>query len=238
MRITTWILAGVAAALAVAASAQEVAEPAPSPVAQHMHEDLGQLNEIKAALVAGNLGGVKEPALVLASHERAEEARPEWEPFYQTMRDAAKAASTATTLGAAGNVVAGIAVACGNCHVANAISIEFGYEQKPALDLDDLVSHMQRHQWAVDRMWEGMFGPSDIAWNRGTDMLIDIAIHAEDVPVDSGTAAKVRDLDRRIHSLGGKGTQTKTAQSRQALYSEVVALCGDCHRMLNLGPGQ
>ena len=203
-----------------------------------MHEHLAQLNHIKSAVVAGDLNGTKESALLLAQHQPASDLPAEWTPFVQTMRDAANGAAKATNLGAAGSAIARIAVACGNCHVANSINLEFGYEQKPAPDLDDLISHMQRHQWAVDRMWEGMFGPSDIAWNRGTDMLIDIALHAKDVPVDSATAAEVRDLDQRIHSLGGKGTQTKTTDGRQAVYSEVVSLCGNCHLKLNLGPGQ
>ena len=238
MRIAKWILTGVAAALAFIASGQEVVEPDLSPVAKHMHEDLAQLSEIKSATIAGDLNRLKEAALGLAGHETAIHLPPEWEPFFRTVRDAANMAAKATTLGAAGSAVAKIAVACGNCHVANAVNLEFGYDQKPALDLDDLVSHMQRHQWAVDRMWEGIFGPSDIAWNRGTDMLIDIALYMGDVPVDSGTAAEARDVDRRIHSLGGKATQTQTVDSRQALYSEVVSLCGNCHLMLNLGPGR
>jgi cytochrome c553 len=142
----------------------------------------------------------------------------------------------AQDLGSAAESVSKIAESCGNCHLATNVNLAFGYDRKPREDLEDVVTHMQRHQWATDRMWEGLIGPSDSAWNRGTDMLIDAPLPPSDVTTATDNVVQINNIARRIHALGGIGTETTTADARSGLYAEVLGLCGSCHTLLGRGP--
>jgi hypothetical protein len=49
-------------------------------------------------------------------------------------------------------------------------------------------------------------------------------------------AAEITTIARRIHALGGIGTETKTPDARSELYAEVLGLCARCHTLLGRGP--
>jgi hypothetical protein len=124
--------------------------------------------------------------------------------------------------------------------VTNEVELEFGFDTRPA-DWADTNTHMQRHQWAADRLWEGLIGPSDIAWNRGTDMLVDVPLHPADVmdETTNGTDSDVIDkIAHRVHLLGGQGTNVRTPDARSELYAELLGLCADCHSRVGRGPAK
>ncbi len=216
--------------------AQVVSEEDKSAVADHMHEHLTRISTIKSAIVAGKLEEVREPATWLAEHETAAGLPAEFESYVIQMRSYARQLIEAPNLTSAAESVSNMAKTCGNCHLVNGVNLEFGYDRKPREDLEDVVTHMQRHQWATDRLWEGLIGPSDIAWNRGTDMLIDAPLLASDVTTATDKVAKIGNIVRRIHALGGIGTETKTPDARSELYAEVLGLCAGCHTLLSRGP--
>ena len=143
-------------------------------------------------------------------------------------------------LKSAAKSVGGMARICGDCHLVNEIELEFGFDTMPA-EWADTISHMQRHQWAVDRMWEGLIGPSDVSWNRGAEMLVDVPLHPLDVMDEETSDADSAALDKialRIHSLGSRGTDARTPDARSEMYGEVLGLCADCHITLGRGPGR
>jgi cytochrome c553 len=216
--------------------AQDVSEEQMTIVADNMHEQLTRISTIKAAIVAGRLAEVREPATWLADHETVAGLPADFEPFVAQMRTYARHVIEAQDLESAATAVSQMASTCGNCHVANGVELEFGYDRLPRTDLEDVVTHMQRHQWAADRLWEGLIGPSDRAWNRGTDMLIDVPLESEDVTIVTAHFKQISDMARRIHSLGGIGTETVTPEARSELYGEVLGLCANCHMMLGRGP--
>jgi hypothetical protein len=129
-----------------------------------------------------------------------------------------------------------MAKTCGNCHLVNDVRLAFGYDRRPREDLDDVVTHMQRHQWAADRLWEGLIGPSDAAWNRGTDMLMDAPLRPTEVANATALNGNLSKIVRRIHALGGIGTETRTPDARSELYAEILGLCASCHTLLGGGP--
>jgi cytochrome c553 len=156
------------------------------------------------------------------------------------MRQYARGVNNATDLISAALAVSAMAMTCSSCHLANDVTIEFGYDQVPA-EWSDTVSHMQRHQWAVDRLWEGLIGPSDTAWNRGMDMLVDVPLHADDVMSEDSADADAAALDRmarRVHALTRRGTVATTPTERADVYGELLGLCAACHTRLGRGPGQ
>jgi hypothetical protein len=161
--------------------AQEVSETAGTTIADHMHEHLTRIGTIKAAIVAGRLAGVREPATWLADHETVTGLPPDFESYVAQMRSYARHVIEAEDLATAAGAVSKMAKTCGNCHLVNGVELEFGYDREPRQDIEDVVTHMQRHQWAADRLWEGLIGPSDTAWTRGADMLIDVPLAPDDV---------------------------------------------------------
>lgn len=221
-------------------SAQEMRADKESDVATHMHEHLARISTIKSLIIMGNLDGTREPAIWLAEHEAVDGLPANFEPYVEQMRKYAREVSNAIDLDSAAVSVSEMARTCSNCHVVNGIEIEFGYDQMPA-EWSDTVSHMQRHQWAADRLWEGLIGPSDTAWNRGTHMLIDVPLHPEDVAEHELADADREALDqlaRRVHLLAGQGTNARTPAERSALYGEMLGVCAECHTRLGRGPGQ
>ena len=216
--------------------AQVVSEEDRSAVADHMHEHLTRISTIKSAIVAGKLEEVRKPATWLADHETAAGLPAEFESYVMLMRSYARHVIEAQDLASAAESVSNMAKTCGNCHLVNDVNLEFGYDDRPRKDLEDVVTHMQRHQWATDRLWEGLIGPSDTAWNRGTDMLIDAPLLPSDVTTATDNVAEIGNIARRIHALGGIGTETKTPDARSELYAELLGLCASCHTLLGRGP--
>jgi hypothetical protein len=216
--------------------AQEISDDDDRTVADHMHEHLTRIGTIKAAIVAGQLAGVREPATWLADHETVAGLPPDFESYVAQMRSYARHVIEAEDLVSAAESVSKMAKTCGNCHLVNAVELEFGYDSAPREDIEDVVTHMQRHQWAADRLWEGLIGPSDVAWSRGADMLIDVPLASDDVTTTTEHHAEISKIARRIHALGGIGTETVTPDARSDLYGEVLGLCAKCHVLLGRGP--
>ncbi len=220
--------------------AREVGAEIETDVATQMHEYLGRITTIKSLIIMGNLDGAREPAIWMAEHEAVAGLTADFEQYVGLMRQYARGVNNATDLISAALAVSGMARTCSSCHLANDVTIEFGYDQVPA-EWSDTVSHMQRHQWAVDRLWEGLIGPSDTAWNRGMDMLVDVPLHADDVMSEDSAGADAAELDRmasRVHALTRRGTVATTPTERADVYGELLGLCATCHTRLGRGPGQ
>lgn len=238
--VTSIVVIALFATLPQRLPAQEVSDEDRSEVAIHMHEHLNRITTIKAFIIMGNLNGVREPAIWLAEHESVAGLPSNYEPYVELMRVYAREVVEAPDLNSAAESVSRMARTCSNCHLVNHVELEFGYDQRPG-ELEDTVSHMQRHQWAADRLWEGLIGPSDTAWRRGADMLVDVPLLAEDVMYDStnsDNSAAIDQIARRIHVLGGQGTSTSTPAARSELYGEILGLCASCHIRLGRGPAQ
>lgn len=216
--------------------AQALSGEQQSKVAARMHDNLTRIGTIKSAIVAGKLEDVREPATWLADHETVAGLPADFGPYVAQIKTSARHVIEAQDLVSAAESVSKMARTCGKCHSANNVGLEFGYDQEPRMDVEDVVTHMQRHQWAADRLWEGLIGPSDTAWNRGADMLIDAPLHSSDVTTTADHDAEIEKIARRIHALGGIATETKTADARSELYGEVLGLCASCHTKLGRGP--
>lgn len=219
---------------------QETDADSGSVVAIHMHEHLTRITTIKAHIIMGDLDGVRPPAAWLAEHEAVSGLPANFERYVELMREFARQVVEAPDLDSAAVSVSRMARACGNCHLVNGVGLEFGYDQRPA-DSADTIAHMQRHQWAADRLWEGLIGPSDSAWSRGSSMLVDAPLHPDDVMDETTDGVEPTALDEiahQVHRLGGQGTSARTPDARSELYGEILGLCADCHTRLDRGPGQ
>lgn len=225
------------------ALAEEASEDDYTALVEHMHSHLERVSEIKAAVIAGNLPGVREPARWLATSEPPGLSSPAWEPYVQEMRRYAARAADATDLVAAASAVSEIARACGDCHRASGLSIAFGFDERPPEELQSLMTQMQRHLWAADRMWEGLIGPSDVAWNRGAAILSEIHLDISDFAGASAEGAttaenesQMSDLLGRARGMGEQGGLAASSELRSGLYGEFLSLCASCHTLTGGGP--
>ena len=219
-------------------SAEEVVSEEDSAATEHMHENLAYITAIKTYIIMGSLEGTREPANWLATHEPLPNMPKSYEPFADFMRSSARQVLQAEDLDTAAFAVSLMAQNCGNCHMASYRAVDFGFDPMPA-QWSDRETHMQRYQWAMNRLWEGLIGPSDAAWNRGTTVF---AVEPDAVNIPEGLTAehaeKVRAIAAEVHELG-KASEGLTSQSdRSRVYGRILGLCADCHTQVGGGPGR
>lgn len=217
------------------ANAAPVDATGPESLTGHMHDHYQWATQIQSAIIRGDLAAIAEPAQKLAEHPVPAVMPPAWTPFIEAMRSAARAAGAAKNFTAAAAAASQIATACGNCHVANNISGIFQWSAEPDDELGN-VAHMQRHQWAADRMWEGLVGPSDDAWYRGTKLLFEVPLSAQKLNVADDSGNSIREMAVRVHQLAANGSVEFEAAGKAAIYAEFLATCAACHAQLLQGP--
>ncbi|MGB3626224.1 MAG: hypothetical protein WA989_10355, partial [Henriciella sp.] len=207
-------------------SAQESDSDEPSAAAEHMHEYLAYMTTIRAFITMGRLEGIRQPANWLATHEIHPDSPDTYAPYVEFMRSSARQIEKAEDLESAASAVAMMAQNCGNCHSASHVTVEFGYDQLPA-EWSDSETHMQRHQWAVTRLWEGLIGPSDAAWERGTTMLSEDALHVDELPIDvtAAEAEQLKSMTEEVHALGRAAVGLTSPTDRGRVAGRILGLC-------------
>jgi len=237
LRLASVVAVGIATAVPQVL-AEEPGVEEDSEVIGLMHDRLEEITDIRANVVMGNLEGARAPAKILSERENAAGLSTEIEPYVEALRKAAAQVAEAQTIESAASAVSIMAANCGYCHMAKSVGLQFGYDQLPA-NLTDTQTHMQRHEWAIDRLWEGMIGPSAGAWKRGMKMLGEEPLHAEYIVgiQDPEQAATANRIAARVHELERIGADAATPAARSDIYSELVGLCADCHQRLGQGPG-
>ena len=76
--------------------------------------------------------------------------------------------------------------------------------------------HMRRHDWAAERMWEGLVGPSDLLWDMGATAL------TADPLVLGGTSEanpRANALAREVHDLGTTALGLDRGPPRRRLWT-------------------
>lgn len=202
-------------------------------VAEHMKDHFTQAIRARDAIIRGDLAAMKEPATWLAEHKIAETLPGTWTPHVGDMQNAARLALQANDLAAAADAVAAMGAACGSCHKALGASVDFS-GKSPEGEESSVLAQMLRHRWAAERMWEGLIGPSDVAWNAGVAALQEAPLHPEMLADKKSPPQKVMDLATRVHAVGQQGKTASGSDARAKLYGEYVANCDACHAELGV----
>lgn len=224
--------------LAACVSAEDEPAAAKQSYVAHMHGHLDQISAVKAAVIAGDLEASREPARWLAEHDEPAGMPAGWAPYVNSMQAQARVAASAVNLETVAVAVSEIARSCGDCHEATGFAVAFGFDQRPPADVQNLMTQMQRHLWAADRMWEGLIGPSDQAWQWGTDMLAEVNLSGEEIADHSEQeATQVDHLVQEMRAIGVEGTTAPDGATRSAVYSKFLSLCANCHSLTAGGPG-
>ncbi|MFW2404008.1 MAG: hypothetical protein ACN4GT_04510 [Gammaproteobacteria bacterium] len=216
--------------------AENTSEDELTAVAEHMHSHLDRVIELKAAVIVGDLESAREPATWLAEHKAPIGMPSAWAPYEEDMRRFADVAAEATDLETAAMAIGEIGAACGDCHLASGFSVSFGYAKPPPQDLENNVTQMQRHLWAADRMWAGLIGPSDGAWDSGTGLLAEVQLNADQLTKDPRKQPRVEELIQAARTVGAKGRNLESTDARTDVYGEFLAICANCHSLTGGGP--
>jgi hypothetical protein len=103
--------------------AAETSEVGNDAFVKHMHLHASQLENLNAALAAGDLDAASTPAYWLSLHERVSGAPDYWQPYVEMMRVAATAVTDASDVEAARAAAEGIAKGCRGCHTAAGVDV-------------------------------------------------------------------------------------------------------------------
>ena len=199
-------------------------EPSPSALIVHMHAQLATVDAMRDAVIVGDRAHALELAARLRQQINALESDDD-EETHLTAVSREAVIDPASPLPDIAVTVARLAAACGACHSAAGVAPSFDDVDVPPLD-DRLESAMAVHKWAAERMWEGLIGPNDERWRRGTATFV--ALPRCDALYPNGPAER-RALCLDATRLIQRSHIRESAPSRTALYGRLLATCAHCH---------
>lgn len=212
--------------------------PEPQELPSLMKDHFGVATQARDAVVRGRLEQAEGSLTWLGQHTAARDMPAAWQPYVERMQQAARKAKAESTLAAAGRAIADTAAECGACHAALHQGPEFAADARekpgaavpPSTQRAELRERMHEHASAIERLWQGLIGPSDRAWREGAESLSVLHDHGH-VPI-----ARLARLGS-IRALGERAGNLPSAPERAALYGRILAECGDCHASAAVDPG-
>lgn len=186
---------------------------------------------IRDAVVAGDLDEAKAKARWILDDETLPNI-PAWRESAADIKQWAAAVANAPGIEPAAAGGAELAKTCGKCHSVLRVSPDILGTARPAPPLEGgTVEKMRRHQWAAERMWEGLVGPSEERWTAGVAELVATPLLPDEIEADPGAAGRVGDLAATVHALGeqARGLPAQTWDTRAAMYGRYMATCAACH---------
>ena len=235
----------VCGGLGIAACAAEK-EPEPAPVVEpasggerttqeetlesHMQLNFLLANQMRDALVAGNLPTAQKRANALATYDYSKELPQHWMKDVEKMQTAARSVEHAPDLPTAARSLAALAATCGDCHARLPNrppdkAEEHGFSAKGP---EELSTRMARHARAADDMWFALTLPSDAHWLSAARVLTEAPLSPPEVdgkPVNQATEAKME----AIREIGRRALEAEAQEERVATYGDLVASCIGCH---------
>jgi len=142
----------------------------PAMVQFHMRRQFDDLRKVERLLVAGKLEDARARAASLIQ-AAPDPGMARWQPEVDDVTAAARSLVAAPGVDEACRREARLAEACAWCHLHTQQPARFAVPAAPPADQPTQAARMARHQWAVDRLWEGLVGPSDPRWRSGLDVL-------------------------------------------------------------------
>jgi cytochrome c553 len=228
------VLVGALATFALACPKEPTTTTPPTDthedVSARMLDHFDTVTEIKDAIIGGDLDRARELATILRDHEASAERPVDWRPHVARMVEAGGGLSEATDIASAARFTARLATACGTCHDAVAAEPVFD-PGLPPQETDQPADRMRRHQWGVDRMWEGLVAPSADAWDWGAQTIGETPGCDDPAPSEAYRVS----LCGRIEALARSALDARNAADRTRIYGEFLATCSGCHA-LDAGP--
>ncbi len=203
--------------------------PPGSPLDRVMQAHFQDALLIRKAVIEGTPERASEPAQVFVDLGDLGSLPHGWQGFVERMQDAARRITNSTSSAQTAAATADLGVSCGMCHEEHG-GPKPSNEPQPVTGTS-LTSRMQRHVWATERLWEGLYVPSGDAWNAGAK-----ALGTEPFPKEllKSGGVHLRSAASDFGKLAAKALTRKTVDERAALYAEMLVTCGACHQAVNV----
>lgn len=186
---------------------------------------------IRTAVIDGKLADAVAPADALSRNEGLGKIEPAWQSSIDVLAYAAKRIQHGSDIPSTAAAVADIGIACGACHkAAGGPKVNTGAAPPAGTTLE---SRMRRHVWATERLWEGIYVPSDASWKAGAD-----ALGGDPFPkevVDRGGVHGRSAVDK-LKTTVATLTTKKTPQDRAQAYATLLETCSACHVVTRTAP--
>lgn len=219
--------AGVADAAPVVAAKPAPApaeEPAGTPKERLMRLHFKETALVRTAIVNGALTDTVAPAAALSKMEGLGTIPAAWRPSIDAMQSAARRIGQSSDMPGAAAALADVGAACGSCHRGLG-GPKAKFDAAPTGD-DSMSGRMKRHVWATERMWEGLYVPSDASWKAGVDALSGEPF-AKDLLDKGGVHA--RSSAARFKTLVATAGAKQKPDERAKLYAALLETCSACH---------
>jgi mono/diheme cytochrome c family protein len=187
-----------------------------------MHRDLSKTVDIQTAVIQGDLDRAREAAAWLAAQHPATPAPSGPEVYLSDLGKAAGLIAQAEDLSTAASNTGQIGATCGGCHVATGGGPRFSLQAGPPPG-DSQGATMVRHLWSVDRLWEGLVGPSDYAWLAGAKAL------EASLALPAGTLRGPDALLRQVGNMAVEAQEIEGQTARAEVFGRIIATCSQCH---------
>lgn len=217
--------------LAVAACGSRPSRAGRTPFQTHMAVHYERTAEIHDALVKGILAQARPAAGWISTHQETRRIPEGSGHFDALMRHYARQVFETSDLRAAFEATAQMGRTCGDCHRANGVTAAPALMASPPPAGGDPKGEMALHVWAARRMWDGLVGPDDRAWEEGSQALTRGWLQANQVVSSPQDRERVRSLLQTVYDIGSRGPAAADPQERARLYGEFLATCADCHRL-------
>jgi hypothetical protein len=236
----TLVLLVLAGCSQQSSAAPEQAEPPrpvqldrPAVVQFHMRTHLDDLRTIERHLIAGRLEDARATAFMLTKPAKDPGLEP-WQPQMDHVVAEANGLVDAKTIDDGCRRVARVAEACAECHIKTQTTPVFPTAAPPPGDDGSPLARMVRHQWAVDRLWEGMVAGTNEPWVGGLEILASSPLPFTTLTEAPALATRLQQL--ASDALARHRDQSETLDSRTAAYGEMLVTCSACHSSLQASP--
>lgn len=221
-------------------------EPAPSrpgdgprsdtPLPEQMEAHFVEATSARDAIIRGDADAARTAFAALAEIRPTASYPPTWTPQLAPFRAAAARASHASDLDALALEMGRLANTCADCHRAVGAELQLDESTTPPSGADT-ATHMQRHQWAAARMWEGLMAPADDRYTSGAGELVEAPLEPSSIAENQTVPAEIAALAERVHELGRNASAASDSNQRAQLYGELLVTCASCHQQVPGAPG-
>jgi cytochrome c556 len=192
-------------------------------------------SRLYAGVAAGNLDQVRAAGEDLLARETGSGMPASAGPRIEEMRTFTSLAIHAPDVTTAASAVARVGASCGSCHRAMKRGPTYHAVMGPPEVGNAVEERMMRHQWAADRLWEALVGPSEQSWIAGAEMLRDAPLFTDELTRDVAQYEAVTRLAWTVHDIGARAPSARDLPARASLYADLLATCATCHSLLRQG---
>jgi cytochrome c556 len=198
-----------------------------------MHRNLSKTVDIQTSVVQGDLEKAQKAAVWLLNHENQI-------PFPATAREHeaemlgyAAVISRATDLSSVAVQTGKLAASCGSCHQAVEAGPQFVVGGRSP-NGDSQEAQMVRHLWAADRMWEGLLGPSEEAWQAGARALAETEPALAQAYRASTRSGGSRMFLSEVNNVAKDALEATGQEGRAEVYGKMLNTCNRCHSAVGI----